>query len=315
MAEKKTILIIGGFGFIGSNILDRFLASGNYRVIVFEFMNVVPKRKSHAEEAKVYYGDFNNAKDLEQVFAENSIDIVMHLISTTVPASSNANIVFDIQTNLVDTVRLLELMKQFKVGKLAYLSSGGTVYGEPQTLPIKEGDPTNPICSYGITKLAIEKYLHLFQYLHGIQYLILRPSNPYGPYHTSTKQGLINVMLRKIIAGEPITIWGDGHIVRDYMYVSDLAEAAYRMIDGERWGNIVNVGFGKGYSIRDLLAIMKRAFPAMEVVYQPSRSFDIENLVLDTDRMNSLCDVPVTGLEEGIRKTLDWMVAEAEGKA
>jgi UDP-glucose 4-epimerase len=307
MANRENVLLIGGFGFIGSNILDRFLAGGKHDLIVFEFTNVRPKHPEHPHRCKVYYGDFNNIDDLETVFRENRIDVVVHLISTTVPASSNANIPFDIQSNLLDSVRLLDLMLKYGSSRIVYLSSGGTVYGEPKSIPIKEEDHTDPICSYGITKLAIEKYLHLYSHLHGLSYLVLRPSNPYGPYHTSTKQGLVNVALRKALAGEPITIWGDGHVVRDYMYVADLAEAAYQLIERGNWGTIVNIGHGEGHSVRQVLAAIGAECPGMQVTYQASRNFDIENLVLDTSRMRSLCDLRLTGLAEGLRRTADWL--------
>ena len=307
MSNNPKLLIIGGFGFLGSNLLDRFLSSNKYEIIVFEFNNVAPKQPTHFNRVKVYYGDFNNPKDLEQIFSEHKIEIVLHLITTTVPATSNANIPYDIQSNLVDTIHLLEMMRQYHVGKIVFLSSGGTIYGLPVKAPTKETDPTDPICSYGITKLAIEKYLQLFHHLYGLDYLILRPSNPFGPYHTSTKQGLINVMLRKIIAKEPITIWGDGNIVRDYLYVGDFSESVFQLIDSGVSGEIVNVGSGFGHSVKDILAIMGNHFSGLDVIYLPSRGFDIQKLVLDTQKMNRLCQIHYTGLEEGILKTYAWM--------
>ena len=309
--EKTNLLIIGGFGFIGSNLLDRFHQDARYNLIVFEFSNLQPKAPAHQRMARIYYGDFNNSEDLESVFRENRIDIVIHLVCTTIPGSSNANIPFDIQSNLVQTVQLLELMRNYGVNRIVFLSSGGTVYGEPKSLPARESDPTDPICSYGIIKLSIEKYLHLFAHMHGLRYLILRPSNPYGPYHASAKQGLINVVLRRALSGGPVSIWGDGNIVRDYIYIGDLAEAVFRMVDGGKWGNVVNIGSGTGLSVREVLAAIGKVVPDLRVEYQPARNFDIERLVLDTARMRSLAAIPLTGLDEGISKTMAWLRSQA----
>jgi UDP-glucose 4-epimerase len=308
LANKPKVCIIGGFGFIGSNLLERFLASQKYEIIVFEFMNIAPKRQSHTNGVKVYYGDFQNPRDLEHVFIENQIDIVVHLICTTVPETSNANINYDIQTNLMDTVRLLDLMRKHKVNRIVFLSSGGTVYGLPKAMPFTEESPTDPICSYGITKLAIEKYLHLFHHLYGIQYLILRPSNPYGPLHTSNKQGLINVLLRKILADETITIWGNGQVVRDYIYIEDMSEIVFRLIDE----NVTNqIGFGNGHSILNILDILKTRFPLLRVEFQPPRGFDVRHLDMNVEKMKSLCNIPLVDINTGIDLTHKWLIKNA----
>ena len=172
---------------------------------------------------KVYYGDFQNEKDYEIIFKENEIDVIIHLISTTVPSTSNENIIYDIHSNLVNTIKLLNMMRQYQIKNIVFPSSGGTIYGISKKMH-KETDPAKPICSYGVIKMTIEKYLYLYKYLYGINYLILRLSNPYGKYHKSSLQGLINVVLENILKGETIEIWGDGSVVRDYIHIEDISK-------------------------------------------------------------------------------------------
>ena len=214
----------------------------------------------------------------------------------------------------MDTVRLLEMMRKYKVNRIVFLSSGGTVYGLPKALPFTENSPTDPICSYGITKLAIEKYLHLFHHLYGMQYLILRPSNPYGPLHTSNRQGLINVLLRKIMADETITIWGDGQVVRDYIYIEDMADIIFRLIDSNVTNQIVNIGFGNGLSILAILDILKTRFPLLRVQFQSPRGFDVSRLEMNVDKMKSLCNIPLVDIHTGIDLTYNWILKSASNE-
>ena len=192
----KFFLILGGFGFTGTNLTEELLKRGNYGIIIFEAKKVLIQNPDILNEVKVYFGDFHNEKDYEIIFKDNIIDLVIHLIGTTIPSISNENIIYDIDSNLVNTIKLLNIMTKFQVKKIVFISSGGTVYGISKNKH-KESDPTTPICSYWIMKLTIEKYL--YNYLYQINFLILRPSNPFGEYHKSSQQGLINVVLEKIL--------------------------------------------------------------------------------------------------------------------
>lgn len=159
-------------------------------------------------------GDLGNHGLIRE--ALEGIDVVFHLASTTLPKTSNDDPGYDVRSNVVDTIQLLEACVDAGVRKVIFASSGGTVYGVPERLPIKEDHPTNPISSYGIVKLTIEKYLGLFHYLYGLDYAALRISNPYGPYQDPAgQQGAISVFLHRILSGQPIAIWGDGEIVRE----------------------------------------------------------------------------------------------------
>src|SRR5262249_42060795 len=134
-----------------------------------------------------------------------------HLVSTTLPKSSNADPVFDVESNVLATIRLLTQAIQTGLKKVVFVSSGGTVYGVPKQIPILETHATDPMCSYGITKLSIEKYLHLFHVLHGLDYTVLRLSNPFGEgQRVHASQGAVAVFLGKVLRGETVEIWGDG---------------------------------------------------------------------------------------------------------
>ncbi len=241
---KKNILVLGGSGFLGKNICE--VLRKQYNIIVFS------KESIPASDHKSYQGDFSNPKDLEMVFKENKIDIVLHLISTTTPATSNKDKAYDIKSNLLATIDLLDLMVKYSVPKIVFISSGGGVYGKlgNNEKSVKEDHATNPLCSYAICKLAIEKYLLLYKNLHNIDYLILRVSNPYGEHHSSDSQGIINIMLKKIVAGDKIEIWGDGSVIRDYIYVKDCANIVKTLLDKETF----NIQGFKRFCIQEKLA-------------------------------------------------------------
>ncbi len=303
---KKNILLLGGFGFIGSNLIEALLKSNLYNIIVFEFKGVTSK---FSDRVSVFYGDFNNEEDLAELFENYKIDIVVHLVSTTVPATSNDNIEYDINSNLIGTIRLLNIMVQHNVLKIVFLSSGGTIYGEISEPKVSEEHPTHPISSHGIVKLSIEKYLYLYHKLHNLDYLILRVSNPYGPHHSSDKQGVINVFIRKILRNEKIVVWGDGSIVRDFIYVKDLANIISRFLELNLYSQIINVGSGKGYSINQILEYIVELAPDAVIEYKPSRIYDIQKIILDTKKLNSLDNFKFTGLKEGINMTYQWCKA------
>jgi UDP-glucose 4-epimerase len=302
----KKVLILGGFGFIGTNLAEELLKRGNYEIIIFEAKKVIIQNPDILNDVKVYYGDFHNEKDYEIIFKENKIDIVLHLIGTTIPSKSNQNIIYDIESNLKNTIKLLDIMKKYHVKNIVFLSSGGTVYGISKN-KIKELDPTSPICSYGIMKLAVEKYLFLYNYLYGINFLILRPSNPFGEYHTSSQQGLINVILEKILNGEPIEIWGDGSVVRDYIYIKDFVRILVDLIEKDIQNEIINIGSGRGYSINEILTIIKKEIGNFPLEYVEARKVDVPYVVLNINKLRTFLEPNLMSIEKGIKKTYNWL--------
>ncbi|WP_447793393.1 NAD-dependent epimerase/dehydratase family protein [Pseudomonas farris] len=302
------IVIFGGGGFIGSAIADRLLLD-KHELRIFERPRVAPYRVFAVEEKVEWItGDLMSTHDVSQ--AIEGMDVVLHLVSSTLPKGSNDDPIFDVQTNLIGTLQILNAMVDKKVGKIVFISSGGTVYGPPEYTPLDELHPTNPLVSYGVTKLAIEKYLLLYQHLHNIKVNILRVTNPYGErQRVETAQGAVGVFLSKALANIPVEIWGDGSVVRDYIYVSDVAEAFARTVKYNGSVSVLNISSGIGVSLNALLDTMEKVIGRkIERNYQASRPFDVPVSVLDNNlALRELEWTPKIELCEGIRKTAIWM--------
>ena len=183
------IVIFGGGGFIGSTIADRLLVDG-HELRIFERPRVEPYRKFiESERVEWVTGDFQSTHDVSDALV--GVDAVFHLVSTTLPKSSNDDPIYDVQSNVVASLQMLNAMVVQNVRKIVFISSGGTVYGNPVYLPIDEKHPTDPLVSYGITKLAIEKYLRIFERMHGIKSVTLRVANPYACRNRTRRCGRI----------------------------------------------------------------------------------------------------------------------------
>jgi UDP-glucose 4-epimerase len=293
-------MVLGGTGFIGSHLVDRLLADGHQ----VRVLSRSPERLRPPVPG-VDYRQANLTDIPALVEALTGIEVVFHLISTTVPSTSNLDPVFDIESNLVGLVRLLQVVRDSGVRRLVYLSSGGTVYGTPEVVPIPESHPLRPICSYGIVKVAAENYLHMFHELHGLDYLVLRASNPYGERqgHYGV-QGIIGTFLNKLQRGEELEVWGDGSLVRDFIHVADLARLCVQAGESARVGNY-NAGSGCGHSIRAVLEGIEQAVGRkLPVTWRPGRSFDVPRVVLDIARAEADFNWhPEIGLAEGISRT------------
>jgi len=194
-----------------------------------------------------------------------------------------------------------------KSTKLVFVSSGGTVYGRPQQTPIPETHPTEPTCSYGIVKLAIEKYLALYQMLHGLDYRVLRLANPYGPGQEANRaQGVIGTFLSRVVHDEAIEVWGDGSVVRDYLYIGDTVAAMLLAAEYAGAERIFNIGSGEGHSVREIIAAVEQATgKKAKASYTAARKFDVPVSVLDISRaQNELGWRPAVNLDEGLYLTL-----------
>ena len=296
-------LVFGGNGFLGRHLCTSLLSQG-YRVRVFD--RPMRDKTLLLDDIEFYEGDFTNEQDVER--AIEGCDIIFHLISTTLPKSSNDNPVYDVESNVVGTIRMLTLALKQGVRKVIFTSSGGTVYGIPESDFINERHPTNPICSYGISKLAIEKYLHLFHELHGLAYVVLRISNPYGEgQRTQALQGAIGVFIGRALTDQTVEIWGDGEVVRDYIHVSDVSDALVKAMLYSGNKRVFNIGSGTGTSLNKLLATIEDAtHKEVKRVYLSGRSVDVPVNVLDNTlakkELHWNLKIP---LEEGIKRTID----------
>ena len=302
------VTVLGGGGFIGSAIIDRLLGEG-HSIRVFERPRIDPYRPfTDSEQVGWINGDLMSVHDIRE--AVRGVDAVMHLVSTTLPKSSNDDPIYDVQSNLIASLQLLQVMVEEQVRRVVFISSGGTVYGQPQYLPIDERHPTEPMVSYGITKLAIEKFMVMFQHLHGLKPVILRVTNPYGErQRVETAQGAVGVFLDRIIRGQPIEIWGDGSVSRDYIHVSDVAQAFARALTYEGSQVVFNVSTGKGTPLTELLQIIGEVTGLpVNAQFKPARPFDVPVSVLDnTLAQAQLGWKPVVSLSDGIARTAQWM--------
>lgn len=305
-------LILGGGGFVGAHLCEALVAGG-HDVVVFERPRVQRVLPPDIDSRLTWVeGDFTNSRDLEAVVADS--EVIFHLVSTTLPKNSNDNPVYDVESNLVGTLRLLDLVRAAPGKKVVFASSGGTVYGRPSVVPIPEGHTTDPICSYGIHKLAIEKYLNLYRDLYGLDYVVLRLANPFGERQRhAAAQGVVPVFLHKAMRGEPIEIWGDGGVVRDYVYIKDAIRAFVHAMRHDGQQRIFNVGSGHGLSLNDILDRAERLIGRpIERVYQPARKFDVPVNVLDIAlARDCLGWQPEVGFDEGLASTYRWMLAHA----
>jgi UDP-glucose 4-epimerase len=298
------VLVLGGSGFIGSYVCDALLDRG-HAVSVLSHSN--ERFRQELETVEYHYKSIEDIAAVSQVLA--GADCVVHLISSTVPSTSNLDPVADVRSNLLPTVKMMEMMRQLGPRRIIFLSSGGTVYGNPHTLPIREVDELNPICSYGVVKVSVEKYLRMYSELYDFQTTVIRPSNPYGPRQgRKGVQGLISAFLNCILEGRSLKVWGDGSVVRDYFYVADLANLCVACVEGGHTG-IFNAGSGDGVSINELIhTIQKVCGVAGDVEYMQGRSFDVAATYLDIGKAQTEIGwAPTVSLEDGIDSHWTWL--------
>ena len=299
------ILVTGGSGFLGHNVILDLCRSG-YRVSCLDRYEADFLREN---QVRFIPGDMSERNLVDQSL--EGMDAVIHMACSILPQMSNVDPYFDLVTNVGSSIQLLDACVRHNVRKVIFLSSGGTVYGKLQEIPVKESAATNPTCSYGITKLMIEKYLRLYHQLHGIQTRAIRLSNPYGPFQrVKSPQGVIPVFCYQALNDEEIQIWGDGSVQRDFIYIDDAVSAIHKLLEYEGDDLYeVNIGSGKAVSLNELLTgieiILGRK---LKVKYTPKRDFDVPISLLDISLAKKLLHwEPHYSLMEGLEKTIDWI--------
>lgn len=297
------ILLVGGCGFLGRSLTE-YLSQRNYRLRVYGRLESITPFAQEFPALSYVHGDFSQIGTTDTLF--DGITAIVHLIHTTIPSTSMENMEYDVTSNVIPSLRLLEQARKHGISRFIFVSSGGTVYGEPQQIPASEEDPVTPLCSYGITKLAIEKYVQMFSRLHGLQGIVVRLSNPYGRGQLQgTPVGAVAHFLNCVATGRPIEIWGDGSAIRDYIYIEDVVEAFEQLLTRPSFPpGVYNLGTKTGYSLNDILKEIRDitgTFP--EVRYLEGRPFDVQRIILNADRLNSLLQwKPRISLPEGIRR-------------
>lgn len=305
--NKKTILVLGGCGFIGSHVVDFFLEEGHSVRVLSRSPEIF---RSPLPGVDYRFGELGNQTFLEECL--QGVEIVIHLISTTTPKDSNEDMAFDIESNLIQTVRALRSCVKAGVKKMVYISSGGAIYGNPSRCPVPENASTSPLCSYGVVKLSVEKYLELFGHLDGFQSVALRVANPFGPRQNPLgHQGVVAAILDRIHKRQPISVWGDGSVTRDFFYVGDLARAIYLAALRDIPDRVINIGSGLGLSLNQLLASIRSELGLeFQVRYESGRAFDVREIYLDITRAQTVLGWhPETSLGDGLRRTWDFFRA------
>jgi UDP-glucose 4-epimerase len=307
-AARARAVVLGGCGFIGSHVCRALLARGN-SVRVFDKVYAGRELLRDIEgEVEIVEGDIARPDDV--LAAIEGCETVVNLVHTTVPGSSMHDPAYDVESNVVAAVRWLSRLGETGARKIVFVSSGGTVYGVPQSELIDEGHPTEPISSYGVTKLAIEKYVAMYASMCGARHRILRPSNVYGEgQRLHIGQGVIGVLADRALRGEALEVWGEGTSLRDYLYVSDLVAAMMALLDYEGPHHVFNVASGEGRSVLDILAVLGRQLGRLpEVTHTPARSFDVPANVLDYSRLRAETGWrPRVSLDEGVARVLRWL--------
>ncbi len=302
--SRTRCAVLGAGGFIGTNLCRALVG----RV---DSLRAFGRRQSFPEALRGcdwMPGDFADPTCMAAAVA--GCDVVFHLVNATTPASANVDKVADLNANVASTLHLLDACRETGVRRVVFVSSGGTIYGIPEQVPTPETAPTSPITAYGISKLAIEKYLGLYEYLYGLEYRVLRVANPFGPYQTALKnQGVIAAFVRRALAGKPIEIWGDGSVTRDYVYIDDVVEALMLAATHDGSGRIFNIGSGEGRSLNDIVASISKLLEVeIPVDHRPSRPVDVPVSILDTTFASRDLDWrPRTVFEEGLSTTISWM--------
>jgi UDP-glucose 4-epimerase len=206
---------------------------------------------------------------------------------------------------------MLEICRISGIRKIVFVSSGGTVYGLPQTVPIPESAATEPVCAYGVSKLAVEKYLHLYRRLHNLDYAVLRVANPFGAYQRpDRRQGVIAAMIHRILQNEPVEIWGDGRVVRDFIYIEDVVRALIEVVGYGGSYRVFNIGSGVGRSILEVIAnvgtVLRR--PRVVPVHKPGRATDVPVNILDISLIKKeLGWTPTTDWLDALGATASWL--------
>jgi UDP-glucose 4-epimerase len=298
--------VIGGNGFIGSHVVDSLVARG-HEVTVFDRHRRGP-RPSDGRPVEVINGDFLNSADVQRALVGQ--EIVLHMLSLTDPATAEGDPTLDIRTNITSSVQLFAACAAAGVGKVFFASSGGAIYGDQDRQVFREDDVTLPVSPYAIGKQAIESYLRYFRRTHGLESTTFRISNPYGPRQNPLKrQGVIPIFLRRVAEGQPLTVFGDGSMIRDYLYVADLAEMIAEVVTTGAQHDLYNLGSGVGTSISEVVTTIQQVVGRdVPVEHLPRPATFVDHVVLGVERFQSEFGTrATTDLETGVRRTWEEM--------
>jgi UDP-glucose 4-epimerase len=294
------VLVTGASGFIGAAVVAALTGRGHHVV-------AVARRAPAVADQGISWVEADLRTHSAWTALLDGITTIYHFAWSSLPADSNQDPVADAYDNIVGTLRLLEAARARSGIRFVFSSSGGTVYGRLQADRAAETHPTRPICAYGVSKLTVENYLMLYSSMWGLDAVTLRISNAYGPgQDTGRNFGAVTTFTRCALTGEPITIYGDGSVVRDYLYISDLVDAVVRAGQMHGGAAVLNIGSGVGHSLNEVVQTISRALGRpVRIRYLPARSFDVPLSVLDINcAQQALSWSPMVDIEQGVAATL-----------
>jgi UDP-glucose 4-epimerase len=298
------ILVTGGAGFIGSNLVDALVAQG-HEILVID--NLSSGQKEHLnQKAKLYEADVSH-QDISKIFETEKPEVIFHLAAQIDINKSVADPIWDAQQNILASINLLENAKKFGVKKFIFTSSAG-VYGDNGIIPTPEDSPLLAPSPYGTGKLATERYLDFYYKTFGLPYVALRLSNAYGPRQKSRSGGaVIAIFCEKAVNGESGVIEGTGEQTRDYIFIDDIISAKLAALSSDKVG-VYNIATNKEVSIKQIAETIKKLTDGkIDFVHGPARSVDQQRSALDYSRAkNELGWEPKVSLEQGLAKTLEW---------
>lgn len=311
---KKNILILGGTGFIGRNIVEDLLHNNYTIVVLVRNIKKNSNQYNSADGITLLEGDIRQYELIESILVEHKIDLVIHLVSNLIPSSSLADFNVELSEVVFPTFGLLELLSKLNVG-IVYFSSGGTVYGKANDL-IDEHKQLNPINYYGYSKLMIENHIRFLNTTQKLSYLILRPSNVYGKYQKiEAQQGFIAVSLGKFLSNSSIEIWGNGEVVRDFIDVQDVSEGLRKLIEANIANTTLNMGSGEGKSLNEVLSILENILErSIAIIYKDKREVDLDRMVLNINKIKNYIDFNPKSLKSGINNFVEFTGIDANEK-
>jgi UDP-glucose 4-epimerase len=311
--ERLTTLVVGGGGFIGSHFVKLASESGGRNVVVLGRSS--KPRFSLPADVTYVQGNGTDVQLISGLFSK--CDEVVDLAYATVPKTSFDDPVNDVLINLPASVAMLQEATRHKLKCFLLVSSGGTVYGNSEYLPIDEAHPTEPVSPYGISKLALEKYALMYHKVQGVPTIIVRPANPYGPNQLGNLgQGFVGAAMFASMRKRPVSIFGERGTIRDYVYVGDLAEGLLAVLNSGRAGDTYNIGTGIGHDNRIVLEmlsdVVRRTGYEVDVEVLPPRPFDVVANVLSSARLTCVSGwKPKTEFSEGLARTWTWALNES----
>ncbi|WPO79528.1 NAD-dependent epimerase/dehydratase family protein [Flavobacterium sp. KACC 22761] len=307
----ENVLLLGGTGFIGSNII-KYLKKERYKIFVLELPGKIHDTN---DDVTFFYGKLEQIELVKKIVVDNSINIVMHLASSLIPSSDIDAYLNEFEIIIKPTITLLPFFAKSNV-RFIFFSSGGTVYGTNKSGIFSESSKTNPISYYGHSKLILEESILLEGRISNLNYLIIRPSNPYGVgQNIFGKQGLIAASIGHLLNGEKISIWGDGTVVRDYINIEDLAKGVVGIIENVDNNQIFNIGSGKGYSVNEIIDILKKCSVAdFEVEYLEGRPVDVPVMILNVKKFCDIVGDTKICIEDGIKNFYNYEISKMKNK-